>query len=133
MAREINKAQRPSRTPINGRRSILSVKGKDPDYEYRIVNDEGDRVALFQEQGYEVVTDPNVMVGERRVGKPGQEGTPVKVSVGNGQQAYLMRIRKDWFEEDQQAKLDSIREQEASLEADAHRAADYGKFKVSRD
>ena len=36
---------RVKRTPINGR-NILNVTGKEPGYEYRFVNDVGDRVAI---------------------------------------------------------------------------------------
>jgi hypothetical protein len=47
------KAERVRRTPINGTRNVLNVKGKDPDSEYRVVNDIGDRIQEFQEMGYE--------------------------------------------------------------------------------
>ena len=40
--------ERPKRTPI-GSRNVLTVSGKDPDFVYRIVNDVGDRIAMFQE------------------------------------------------------------------------------------
>ena len=52
------KAQRTQRTPL-ANRSVLGIKGKEPGYVYRIVNDTGDRVASFQEQGYEIITNSN--------------------------------------------------------------------------
>ena len=51
------KVQRPRRTSINGVRNVLSVTGTEPGFVYRFVNDTGDRVAQFQEAGYEIVTD----------------------------------------------------------------------------
>lgn len=124
---------RPTRTPINGTRQILSVKGKEPGYEYRIVNDEGDRVALMQEQGYEIVTDKDVRIGDRRIANPTQEGTPAKVSVGGGMQGYLMRIKSDWYAEDQAAKQKQVDESEAAMKADAKKFSDYGELKLSRN
>ena len=44
------------RIPLSGR-NVLTVQGKDPNYAYRIVNDEEDRIARFQDAGYELVAD----------------------------------------------------------------------------
>ena len=96
-------AGRPVRVPVSGR-NILTVKGKDPGYSYRIVNDEPDRIARFQEGGYELVSDESVKVGDTRVSLPTAEGTVKQMSVGGGHKAYLMRIKKDWYDEDQKAK-----------------------------
>ena len=57
---------RVSRTPV-GTRNILTVKGKDPNYVYRHVNDIDDRISMFQEAGYELVQDESVVVGDKRV------------------------------------------------------------------
>ena len=127
------KIERVRRTPINGTRSILGVQGKDPNFVYRIVNDDGDRVAQFEERGYEVVTDKSIKVGDRRIANPTQEGTPVQVSVGGGVKGVVMRIRKDWYDEDQSAKQATVDEQERAMRKEAASASDYGSLKVSRD
>ena len=127
------KTERVRRTPINGTRSILGVQGKDPNFMYRIVNDDGDRVAQFEEQGYEVVTDKSIKVGDRRIANPTQEGTPVQVSVGGGIKGVVMRIRKDWYDEDQATKQAQVAEQERAMHKEATAASDYGSLKVSRD
>ena len=57
---------RPQRTPI-GTRNVLSVAGKEPGYEYRIINDTGDRVQEFIDAGYELVANDSVRVGDKRV------------------------------------------------------------------
>ena len=120
---------RVKRASINGTRNVLTVSGKDPNYEYRVVNDTGDRVAMMQERGYEVVTDKSVTVGERRIANPTQEGSPVQASVGGGTKAYVMRIRKDWYDEDQQAKAAQVAETEAAMKRDAKEGM-YGKLEI---
>lgn len=130
MATTLNLPKRPRRTSINGVRNVLTVAGKDPNYVYRVVNDTGDRVAQMEGIGYEVVKDPNVTVGDRRIANPTKEGSPVKVSVGGGTQAYVMRIPKEFYEEDKQAKHKSIDELEKGTLREAKQNSDYGKVKV---
>lgn len=133
MSRVTSKVDRPRRQSVGKPRDILTVKGKETGFEYRIVNDSGDRVKMFEEHGWEVVQDQGIKVGDRRVANPLAEGSPVKVSVGGGQQAYVMRIRKDWYEEDQQAKQDYVDRTEEAMKADAKRDSDYGKLETKRD
>lgn len=134
MARQSNtNNERTRRTPINGTRNRLNVRGKEEGFEYRIVNDVDDRIPTFQEMGYEIVNDPAVSVGDKRVTNPTAEGTPVKISVGQGVQAYLMRQKKEWYDEDQKAKQAQINELEASMKREADQAGFYGKLKIGRN
>jgi hypothetical protein len=121
---------RTRRTPINGVRNKLNVRGQEPGYVYRIVNDIEDRVQTLQEMGYEIVTDKGVTVGDKRIANPTQEGSPVKVSVGQGVQAYVMRQKQEWFDEDQKAKNARNDELEAQMKRDANEAGFYGKLKI---
>ena len=127
---ETKRTGRVTRASINGVRNVLTVSGKDPDYVYRIVNDDGDRVAQMQERGYEVVTDSTVTVGERRVANPTQEGSPVMASVGGGKKAYVMRIRKYWHSEDQAAKAAQVAQTEGAMQSSAKEGM-YGKLELS--
>jgi hypothetical protein len=127
------KKERVRRTPINGQRSVLGVKGKDPAYEYRIVNDVNERIEEFIERGYDVVTDGDVTVGDKRVGKASASGSPVQISVGQGTQAYLMRIKKDWFVEDQKEKEKHLRKIESDLTAETKKDGNYGSIDLKRD
>jgi len=129
----IAKKRTKRRTPINGQRNILTVDGKDPNFVYRIVNDTGDRVNQMAESGYEIVTDSGVKIGDRRIGNPTQTGSPVRTSVGGGVQGVLMRIPKEWYEEDQQAKAAQVDELEASMKKEAKANSDYGNLKLSRE
>lgn len=126
----MNAKTRPTRTPL-GQRSILGVKGKEPGYSYRIVNDIGDRIESFKERGYEVVADDSVKIGDRRVATPTKEGSPVQVSVGGGVKGYLMRIKEEWYKEDQQAKEAQLKEQENAMKTNA--SQDYGTLKLKQD
>ena len=123
------KAERPKRTPL-ANRSVLGIKGKEPGYVYRIVNDTGDRVASFQEQGYEIVTDSSITIGDRRVGRASQDGSPVQVSVGQGIDGFLMRIKDEYYKEDQAYKEQQLRELEQSMKKDATSTSDYGKLDI---
>ena len=125
------RAQRPKRTPISGR-NVLTVQGKDPGYAYRIVNDSGDRVEMFKNAGWELVDDKDVRVGDRQVNRASAEGSKAQVSVGGGQKAFVMRIPKDWYEEDQKAKMERVTELEQSMKKQALTSNDYGKLEISR-
>lgn len=118
---------RVSRTPINSR-NVLTVKGKDPAYEYRIVNDTADRIQQFQEAGYEIENASNVVIGDKRVNTPTPEGTKAQVSVGKGDKAYLMKQRKEDYADDQAAKIARTRQIEATMKQEATNAG--GKFEV---
>jgi hypothetical protein len=123
--------RRVRRTPI-GRRNVLTASGKEPGYVYRIVNDTGDRVQTFMDAGYELVPEKSVQVGDKRVGTPaGSEGSNATASVGGGMKAYVMRIKQEWYDEDQAAKQAHVAFTE---ETTREKALDgtYGKLEISR-
>ena len=109
---------RVKRTPVSGR-NRLTVQGKDPNYVYRIVNDEEDRIARFQEGGYELLQEEAVKVGDKRANQTSSEGSVKQLSVGGGKKAFVMRIRKDWYEEDQKAKQAQVDALEATTKKKA--------------
>lgn len=121
--------QRPTRTSVS-QRNVLTVTGKDADYIYRVVNDQSDRIQQFIDAGYELVDANTVRVGDKRVDKAAAEGTKAQVAVGKGEKAFVMRIRKDWYLEDQAAKQARVNELERSLKQTASSSADYGKVTI---
>lgn len=121
---------RVKRTPV-GRRNVLTVSGKDPDYVYRFVNDEGGRVDDFLAAGYELVEKDGVKIGDARVGNPSAEGSVAQVHVGGGKKGFLMRIKKEWYEEDQAAKQSHVDATEAATKEKALDGT-YGDLKISR-
>ena len=126
---KITKGERtPQRVRVNGKRRPLSTMNLDPEFHHRVVNDveDGQRIQEFLAAGYEIVSSKDAQVGEKSIAKAGEvrEGTPVKISVGQGTKAYLMRIKKDWYQEDQAAKQRELDEKEATLKPEGT----YGKI-----
>ena len=111
-----------------GPQSILGEK--DPNYVYRFVNDTGSRVANFQSAGYEFVEDKDLVVGDSRVFAPSDLGSAKRVTSNDGTTSYLMRIKKEYYEEDQAAKAALINEIEQAMKRDASQGM-YGSIKVT--
>jgi len=124
-------AGRVTRVPVS-QRNVLTVKGKDPAYEYRVVNDVDDRIAQFLEGGYELVDKDSHDVGDKRVSQGTSVGSKKVFSVGQGIKGHLMRIPKDLYEMDQAAKQGFVNRQEASIKEKAL-DGNYGKLEISRD
>ena len=119
--------ERPKRVPVVGR-SRLAIRNQDPNYHYRVVNanleSDPDRIENLKEMGYEVVEKGDT--GEKRVDTPSALGSAGLISVGQGTKAVVMRIRKEWYKEDQDAKQEEINK----TEREADKRADYGKLVV---
>lgn len=109
----------PQRTRLSGHRDMLAVDGLSKDYEYRYVKDvvveaedregalvshPGQRINKFLNAGWQFVTTDQVEVSQANVYNSGSLGSIVRLPAGRDEYLYLMRIRKDWFEEDKRAK-----------------------------
>ena len=103
---------------------------KDPNFEYRFVNDIGSRISNFQAAGYEFVEDEGLVVGDSRVFDPSDIGSAKRVTSNDGTVSFLMRIKKEWYQEDQQAKLEQIAETERAMQSEASRPSNYGSIKL---
>lgn len=131
-ATEVTRSEnRPERIPVSGHRNILNVKGVNTDlYTYRWVNDVDDRLDRFKLGGWEFVTD-DVKVGERTVDSSKHTESIVSKYVGANRTAYLMRINRAWYEEDQKAKEIALKESEAAmLQSDRNGEGRYGKVSI---
>jgi len=114
MAEAPKKVTRPKRTPL-GQRNRLTFNGEqDPNYVYRVINDQNDRLLMAQEAGYEFVNGPEKL-GDERAAEGGAIDSRVSKPVGNGTRGFLMRIPKDLYNEDQEAKLAKIAKTEEAL------------------
>lgn len=114
---------RVKRTPLTVR-NRLSVKDKEPGYVYRIVNDVDDRIEQFIEQGYEIDQKNAGKVGDKRVDTASGLGSVPSFSVGQGTKAVVMRIKQEWYDEDQRVKQAYVKSTEETLSKDSK--ADYG-------
>lgn len=122
------KTDRKQRVPVGGHRNILTVANKDPNFEYRWVLDSPGRLEQFKEGGYEVVTE-TPEVGDPTVDRASQLGSAVTMVRGTST-LVLMRIPREWYEEDQKAKQDEIDALEATMKAPS--AGDYGGVAINR-
>ncbi len=116
---------RPQRTSV-GTRQRLVAKNTDPDFKYRFVTDKDGRVEDLLERGY-VIADGKEEISVSRLSVAATEGSAKTVHVGNGDKGILMKIRKDWYEEDQEAKQRLINEREQTMLNDRSDGK-YGKF-----
>ena len=106
---------RPRRSSMDGNfRDKLTVRNADPNYVYRWCLDsdtQGANIHFKKECGWEIVSS-EMDVGEASANNPnpGGGGGPVRVPSGEGNKSlFLMRIRKEWYEEDQELKAEKIR------------------------
>lgn len=120
------------RQPV-GVRSRLALTGKEAGYEYRIVADRSNNIAVRQAQGYEFVSADKVTVGDKRVNQPVTQGEHATVSLGGGEVGYVMRISEDYYKEDQAAKRAEIRKTQDTIKRVDKRDGDYGRIKIGSD
>ena len=82
-------------------------------------DDKGSRIWKFKRGGWDLVTldteDSELAVGQEAVYKSKEQGTLIRLHTGEGRYSYLMRIKKEWFEADQAAKEEAIKETEAGI------------------
>jgi hypothetical protein len=137
MARELaqkSPSGRPRRESIT-KRNRLRVKNPDPNFVYRFVNDQEDRVEILKEYGYEVAPpDSNHATKDKRVDVGESIGSAPSIAVGNGTRAVLMRIPKDWYDEAQAEKLQELTKLEDSIRNPKTLGREsYGKVEFTRD
>lgn len=112
------------RTPLGVPRQKLSLDKKDPNYSYRWLNDSGDRINQALEGGYEFVRRGDTSApGDMDVVPQNTDlGTNVSKVVGTTESgapltAYLMKLKKSFYEADQAEKQAQINETERGLKA----------------
>lgn len=89
---------------------MLAGVDKDPNYHYHVINDDPGEGGLQKaiDRGYEFVRGNAQTVGEGKDASS-ESGSPIKYfagidSMGNPMWQYVMRIRQEWYDEDQAAK-----------------------------
>lgn len=134
------------RVPVSGMRDILTVLGKDPNFHYRFVkdtNEDGSRIQRFIRGGYEferVGQNKDIQVGADAVYKSRRKGVGSIIRFpgdSHGTHLYLMRIKREWYDEDQGEKTRAIDEVESQItrkkSSDENELGQYGSVKISRD
>jgi hypothetical protein len=100
---------RKRRSVFNGTESKISVNHQIPGYHLYVFTDTGSRIQQALDSGYEFVRPDEVGgVSENVVSRNGDLGERIRFLVnprleGSEQYGYLMKIRQEWYEEDQAA------------------------------
>jgi hypothetical protein len=110
---KVDKSVRPKRTPL-GMANRLTFKGLNPAYNYRVINDKDGRLQRAIDGGYEFVESTEEL-GDVRVADATKIGSKVSKPVGHGITGYLMRIKREWYDEDQSKKQERVDEIERSM------------------
>lgn len=120
------------RTPIGAKRELLNVTDTPEGFVDRIVNDNPGRIGRFKRAGYEMVD--SATLGTSNVDGTEASGGVVSKDVGKGVTAYVMRQRKEYFDEDQGAKqqqiLDDERGMQKKVDKNDSKDGTYGEFKI---
>ena|ERR1700744_762242 len=124
---------RPKRTPV-GQRPRLVVNGKNPNYEYRIVNDTPGNVAVYLNNGWQTCTNDEVDTGNFRAEQASDVGSLASFIVdgGTGMKAYVLKISKDEFQEIQEALEHENRLLEETSTSANYNDGEYGSVKIDR-
>jgi hypothetical protein len=98
---------RKRRNVFNGTEAKISVRQAIPGYHLHVFTDTGGRIKEAVDSGYEFVAPGEVGgVSENVVSRNGDLGERIRYLVnpratGSEQFGYLMKIRQEWFEQDQ--------------------------------
>jgi len=116
--KEAPKRKERERVPLGGFRRKLSHPDI-PGYQLRWVNDVGGRLEEFKRAGYEFV-ERTQKVGDGDVSQRGSVDSRTRALVGTNDDGspmygYLMKQRKEWYDEDQRAKQEPINELEQTM------------------
>lgn len=122
---KLNRSERPVRTPINGARDILNVRGQEAGFHYCWVNE--DNVGRYLEGGYEFVSH-DVIVGDKKIEATAM-GTHHTKAVGNGVTGYLMRCPEEFYEDELRNVAQKTNEVESTLNNKSD--GQYGNVEIS--
>lgn len=132
-ARPRDRSSRKERIPLGVARARLAVADKDPNYEYRWVKGSPDRLSAAENGGYEFV-DQAGKVGENAKDGNTDMGSRVSQVVGHNtdgspRRDYLMRIKKEFYQEDQAVKQAELDKVDAAIKrGDAHKHGDDKRY-----
>lgn len=114
-------------------RPKLALFGKDPNYEYRWVNDTPGRVAMFKHTGWEVCSNDEVDTGSFRVEDATELGSLAYAIVdgGSGLKAYVMKIKKEYFDDFLEQMAEEVDATEEALQPNSNDGA-YGEVRIDR-
>lgn len=137
MARPYNRKKstesgaRPKRRSFAEQRNELTFEGQNDSYMYRVFNDVDNRLQNAEIAGYEYVRSEE-QLGDPTVDGASPQGAVVTKPVGGGKTGVLMRIKREWYDEDQQSKRRKIQDTEDALSNKAREDGHYGGISIKR-
>lgn len=124
---------RTRRRLLNERHKIRVEIPQDDGFHYRVANANGDngfRVQNLQAIGYEAIPHGEAArVGDESVDKPSAMGSN-DLSLGRGDKGVLMRISKEYYNEDLEDKAELTDQQDQTMNDSARAGADYGGISI---
>lgn len=127
----IRTAPKKKRVPV-GLRNPMSVDqdSLDPNFEYRFVRGKNDRIKQFLDGGYEIVEGQRA--GDKNIAVASSMGAATDIPSGDSEdRLYLMKIPKEYYVEDQQAKQDKVNAIEKQLHDKPRSEGLEGKFEIN--
>lgn len=131
---ELKSKVRPDRVPVyEANRNKITVKGLDHEnFMYRWVNDTEDRLNTFLNAQWEFVLKNGLQAGDGDVDSSQRTTSALSKGMGSGVVAYLMRIPKDiWLDDQERKEREEIATLEADMRSNANQAADYGRLNIT--
>lgn len=131
-----NRSGRPTRTPINGARNKLVLKGVPSHLHACWINDsdEGQNVQAYLDAGYSFWTSKGVTTQDRHVNTDSQVGAVISRNVGNGTVAYAMVCPMEiYLDECRRLEEETDAKTETMFRRQEDKAGSYGKIKISTD
>ncbi len=125
------------RIPLGEQHRLASV-AKPAGYMDRWFNDVDGRILKAQKAGYEFIDRDGSIVKEKddRFQDPDWQNSAMSQPVGGGITAYLMRVKKEFYDEDQAVKQAKIDTQENQMRKKnipgVKREQVYGEISISR-
>ena len=89
-----------------------------------------EKLNKYGEAGWELVDEASLVVGDSRVKDVSDISSARQVTSDDGTVSFLMKIKKEYYEEDQASKRAINEEQERALQTDAS-SMGYGTLKQS--
>ena len=109
----------------------LTVTGKDENFHYVWVNNEGANVAKYINADYTIVEDEDLRIAFGAMKVSAGSAVEINVDRRNGLSAVLMRKPQEWYDEDKKKGEQIVNDAESALYREKDKDGRYGNIKVS--
>ena len=97
----------------------------------RDIGENGGRIQLFQRAGYDLATqEEQLTVGQDSVFKTENIGSNITKPESDGSLLFLMKQKKEWYDEDQANKATALNTQFNEVKNSDNKNGHYGELKI---